>query len=155
MSANGIANGIGSRCGRRKAGVGRSLALVAGLWALVGAAMATQAREFRAADIQDESYPTVLALRFMDQLVTAKTGGRHRMRIFHSRQLGEESQTIEQTRVGAIDMNRRTKRKTRTLCRANRSCRAFLSPVAINWTRASSEVWTATDGRLVAVTGTV
>ena len=106
MSANGIANGIGSRCGRRKAGVGRSLALVAGLWALAGAAMATQAREFRAADIQDENYPTVLALRFMDQLVTEKTGGRHRMRIFHSRQLGEESQTIEQTRVGAIDMNR-------------------------------------------------
>jgi tripartite ATP-independent transporter DctP family solute receptor len=26
--------------------------------------------------------------------------------VFHSRQLGEESQTIEQTRVGAIDMNR-------------------------------------------------
>ena len=106
MSANGIANGIGSRSGRHKAGVGRSLALAAGLWALVGATMATQAREFRAADIQDESYPTVLALRFMDQLVTEKTGGRHRMRIFHSRQLGEESQTIEQTRVGAIDMNR-------------------------------------------------
>jgi tripartite ATP-independent transporter DctP family solute receptor len=64
------------------------------------------AREFRAADIQEESYPTVQALRYMDQLVTERTGGRHRIRVFHSRQLGEESQTIEQTRVGAIDMNR-------------------------------------------------
>src|SRR5215468_8589318 len=64
------------------------------------------AREFRAADIQEENYPTVLALRHMDQLVTQRTGGRHRIRVFHSRQLGEESQTIEQTRVGAIDMNR-------------------------------------------------
>jgi tripartite ATP-independent transporter DctP family solute receptor len=64
------------------------------------------AREFRAADIQEESYPTVQALRYMDQLVTERTNGRHRIRVFHSRQLGEESQTIEQTRVGAIDMNR-------------------------------------------------
>jgi tripartite ATP-independent transporter DctP family solute receptor len=64
------------------------------------------AREFRAADIQEENYPTVQALRFMDQLVTERTGGRHRIRVFHSRQLGEEPQTIEQSRVGAIDLNR-------------------------------------------------
>ena len=75
------------------------------LGALAFAAPAT-AREFRAADIQEENYPTVLALRYMDQLVTQRTGGRHRIRVFHSRQLGEENQTIEQTRVGAIDMNR-------------------------------------------------
>src|SRR5262245_7163748 len=64
------------------------------------------AREFRVADIQEENYPTVQALRYMDQLVTQRTNGRHRIRVFHSRQLGEEGQTIEQTRVGAIDMNR-------------------------------------------------
>jgi TRAP-type C4-dicarboxylate transport system substrate-binding protein len=64
------------------------------------------AREFRAADIQEESYPTVQALLFMDKLVAERTNGRHRIRVFHSRQLGEESQTIEQTRVGAIDINR-------------------------------------------------
>jgi tripartite ATP-independent transporter DctP family solute receptor len=64
------------------------------------------AREFRAADIQEENYPTVQALLFMDKLVSERTGGRHHIRVFHSRQLGEESQTIEQTRVGAIDLNR-------------------------------------------------
>jgi tripartite ATP-independent transporter DctP family solute receptor len=42
----------------------------------------------------------------MDQLVTERTAGRHHIRVFHSRQLGEESQTIEQTRVGAIDLDR-------------------------------------------------
>src|SRR5262245_62347001 len=42
----------------------------------------------------------------MDQLVNERTGGRHRIRVFHSRQLGEEKETIEQTRVGAIDLNR-------------------------------------------------
>jgi tripartite ATP-independent transporter DctP family solute receptor len=64
------------------------------------------AREFRAADIQEESYPTVQALLYMDKLVAERTQGRQRIRVFHSRQLGEESQTIEQTRVGAIDINR-------------------------------------------------
>ena len=64
------------------------------------------ARDFRAADTQPENYPTVQALHYLDRLVTERTGGRHRIRIFHSRQLGEEKETIEQTRVGAIDLNR-------------------------------------------------
>jgi tripartite ATP-independent transporter DctP family solute receptor len=80
------------------------------LFAAMGAVLALSgpvaAREFRVADIQEENYPTVQALRYMDQLVTQRTNGRHRIRVFHSRQLGEEGQTIEQTRVGAIDMNR-------------------------------------------------
>jgi tripartite ATP-independent transporter DctP family solute receptor len=80
------------------------LASAVAAWLNVGSA--ALAREFRAADIQEENYPTVQALRFMDQLVTERTGGVHRIRVFHSRQLGEESQTIEQTRVGAIDLDR-------------------------------------------------
>ena len=92
--------GAFSRCLRACAGA--ALAMLAGGASLTGAA----AREFRAADIQEENYPTVQALMYMDQLVTERTGGRHRIRVFHSRQLGEESQTIEQTRVGAIDLNR-------------------------------------------------
>ena len=64
------------------------------------------AREFRVADTQAEDYPTVLALQFMARVVEERTAGRHRIRVFHSRQLGEEKDTIEQTRVGAIDLNR-------------------------------------------------
>jgi tripartite ATP-independent transporter DctP family solute receptor len=90
-------NEIGNRRAIAATALGAAALLLAG---------AAQAREFRAADIQDESYPTVQALRVMDQLVTQRTGGRHSIRVFHSRQLGEESQTIEQTRVGAIDINR-------------------------------------------------
>jgi tripartite ATP-independent transporter DctP family solute receptor len=78
-------------------------------WAAVAALSAPGtafARDFRAADTQPENYPTVQALAYMDQLVTERTGGRHRIRIFHSRQLGEEKETIEQTRVGAVDLNR-------------------------------------------------
>nr|WP_249146397.1 TRAP transporter substrate-binding protein [Bradyrhizobium diazoefficiens] len=64
------------------------------------------AREFRAADTQAADYPTVQALRYMGALVAERTGGRHEIRVFHSRQLGEEKETIEQTRAGAIDLNR-------------------------------------------------
>jgi tripartite ATP-independent transporter DctP family solute receptor len=64
------------------------------------------AREFRAADTQTGDYPTVQALRYMGALIAERTGGRHAVKVFHSRQLGEEKETIEQTRVGAIDLNR-------------------------------------------------
>lgn len=67
---------------------------------------AVYAREFRAADTQLESYPTVQALQYMGRLVAERTGGRHSIRVFHSHQLGEEKETIEQTRAGAIDLNR-------------------------------------------------
>lgn len=65
-----------------------------------------QAREFRAADNQVEDYPTVQALQYMAQIVAERTNGRHTIRVFHSRQLGEERDTIEATKVGAIDINR-------------------------------------------------
>jgi TRAP-type C4-dicarboxylate transport system substrate-binding protein len=63
------------------------------------------AREFRAADTQSEDYPTVQALRYMGRLIAERSGDRQ-IPVFHSRQFGEQKQTIEQTRVGAIDLNR-------------------------------------------------
>jgi tripartite ATP-independent transporter DctP family solute receptor len=64
------------------------------------------AREFRAADTQTEDYPTVQAMRYMGEIISERTNGRHEIKVFHSRQLGEEKETIEQTRAGAIDLNR-------------------------------------------------
>jgi tripartite ATP-independent transporter DctP family solute receptor len=84
-----------------------ALAIVLSIAAIPGAIpTAAMAREFRAADTQIEEYPTVQALLFMGRLIAEKTGGRDQIRVFHSRQLGEEKETIEQTRVGAIDLNR-------------------------------------------------
>ncbi|WP_407120609.1 TRAP transporter substrate-binding protein [Bradyrhizobium sp. STM 3561] len=73
---------------------------------LVAWATDAVAREFRAADTQAEDYPTVQALRYMGALIAERTKGRHEIKVFHSRQLGEEKETIEQTRAGAIDLNR-------------------------------------------------
>jgi tripartite ATP-independent transporter DctP family solute receptor len=80
--------------------------LLLALCALALCATSALAREFRAADTQTEDYPTVQALRYMGALIAERTGGRHQIKVFHSRQLGEEKETIEQTRVGAIDLNR-------------------------------------------------
>ena len=64
------------------------------------------ATTFRAADNQVEDYPTVQALRFMDRYIQERSGGRHRIEVFHSGQLGDEASTIEQTRRGVIDLDR-------------------------------------------------
>ena len=88
-----------------RADLSRTAALVVALL-LTATATGAVAREFRAADTQNEDYPTVQALRYMGRLIAERAGGRHQIRVFHSRQLGEEKETIEQTRAGAIDLNR-------------------------------------------------
>ena len=85
--------------------VQRIVTIVAAL-SLAAVSTMALAREFRAADTQAEDYPTVQALRFMGRMIAERSGGRDQIRVFHSRQLGEEKETIEQTRVGAIDLNR-------------------------------------------------
>jgi tripartite ATP-independent transporter DctP family solute receptor len=83
----------------------RTVVLVVALLVTAGCTNAF-AREFRAADTQNEDYPTVRALRFMGRQIAERTGGRLEVKVFHSRQLGEEKETLEQTRAGAIDLNR-------------------------------------------------
>jgi tripartite ATP-independent transporter DctP family solute receptor len=85
--------------------VQRIVTIVAAL-SLAAVSTIALAREFRAADTQAEDYPTVQALRFMGRMIAERSGGRDQIRVFHSRQLGEEKETIEQTRAGAIDLNR-------------------------------------------------
>jgi tripartite ATP-independent transporter DctP family solute receptor len=87
-----------------RADLSRTVAVVA--LSLTAISTIAVAREFRAADAQNEDYPTVQALRYMGRLIAEKSGGRLQIRVFHSRQLGEEKETIEQTRAGAIDLNR-------------------------------------------------
>ena len=42
----------------------------------------------------------------MGKLLEERTNGRIKIQVFHSAQLGQEKDTIEQTRFGVIDMNR-------------------------------------------------
>lgn len=82
--------------------------------ALIGAAFiaatagAAQAQNvtLRSTDIHPDGYPTIEAVKYMGQLLDQRTNGRIKINVFHSAQLGQEKDTIDQTRFGVIDMNR-------------------------------------------------
>ena len=60
------------------------------------------AREFRVADNQAPDYPTVQALQFMARLIEERSGGRHWLRVFHSRRLGEEQEQSSRRGSGPL-----------------------------------------------------
>jgi len=64
------------------------------------------AKEFRSADVHPEDYPTVMAVKQMSETVKKRTGGKHSIRIYTGTQLGGEKDTIEQTKLGALDLVR-------------------------------------------------
>lgn len=78
--------------------------LVAG----VAFATAAQACEvtLRSSDTHPDGYPTVEAVKAMSAMLEKETKGKLCIEVFHSKQLGEEKDTIEQTQFGVIDMNR-------------------------------------------------
>ncbi|PRD44933.1 C4-dicarboxylate ABC transporter [Phyllobacterium phragmitis] len=82
-----------------------ALALSASLLATIVAAGA-QELVLKSADTHPDGYPTVEAVKYMGELLKEKTEGRIGIEVFHSHQLGEEKETIEQTQFGVIDLNR-------------------------------------------------
>jgi tripartite ATP-independent transporter DctP family solute receptor len=69
-------------------------------------ALSASAKEFRSADTHPIDYPTVQAVVHMGKLIEERSKGRHTLKLFPSSQLGQEKDTIEQTKLGAIDLNR-------------------------------------------------
>jgi tripartite ATP-independent transporter DctP family solute receptor len=78
-----------------------SAALVAVSFSLPAAA-----KEFRSADVHPEDYPTVMAVKQMSESVKKRTNGKHSIRVYTGTQLGGEKDTIEQTKLGALDLVR-------------------------------------------------
>ena len=60
----------------------------------------------KSSDTHPDGYPTVEGVKAMGEVLKEKTDGRICIEIFHSAQLGEEKDTIEQTQFGVIDLNR-------------------------------------------------
>ncbi|MER8572417.1 TRAP transporter substrate-binding protein [Mesorhizobium sp. M1338] len=60
----------------------------------------------RSSDTHPDGYPTVEAVKYMGDLIKQRTNGRYSIEVYHSAQLGEEKDTIEQTQAGVIDLNR-------------------------------------------------
>ena len=74
--------------------------------ALVMLPLAGFATEFRSADIHPDDYPTVTAVKFMSERLKVLSGGKHSIKVFNNSALGQEKDTIEQTKIGALSMVR-------------------------------------------------
>lgn len=87
---------------------GRRRLLVAGLGAACAAPLARAAAPglLTATDVHVSDYPTVEAVRWIGQTLERETGGRLRIRQYHSGQLGREAEAIDMARFGAIDITR-------------------------------------------------
>ncbi|MEZ2128011.1 MULTISPECIES: TRAP transporter substrate-binding protein [unclassified Sinorhizobium] len=82
--------------------LGAAIALATGL--MLSAAQAETV--LRSSDTHPDGYPTVEAVKYMSQLVKERTNGAYSIDVFHSGQLGEEKDVIEQAQFGVIDMIR-------------------------------------------------
>ena len=83
----------------------RRLAFVAAAIATLAAASAS-ARDFRSADVHAKDFPTNMAVKYMGEQLSKATGGKDNIKIFGDSSLGSEKDTVEQVKIGAIDMVR-------------------------------------------------
>ncbi len=74
--------------------------------AFAGAAFAECEVMLKSSDTHPDGYPTVEAVNAMGALLKERSGGRMCIEVYHSAQLGQEKDTIEQTKFGVIDFNR-------------------------------------------------
>ena len=78
-------------------------ALIAGAMTVTAASAQTV---LRSAETHPDGYPTTEAVEYFGQLIEERTDGRYKVEVYHSAQLGQEADTIEQVRAGVIDLNR-------------------------------------------------
>ncbi|WP_342128792.1 TRAP transporter substrate-binding protein [Hydrogenophaga sp. OTU3427] len=79
--------------------------LLVSLLALAG--LTAQAAEFRSADIHNaDDYPTVVAVKHMSELLDKRSGGKYKIKVFNKGALGTEKETIDQLKIGALEMTR-------------------------------------------------
>src|SRR6476661_589356 len=69
-------------------------------------ALPAAARDFRSADIHPTDYPTVEAARYIGKLLSEQTGGKLGVKVYPNGALGNEHDTIEQLKIGGLDMMR-------------------------------------------------
>ncbi len=76
--------------------------------AIAAGALSAHAAEItlRSSDTHPDGYPTVEAVKHMGKVLEESTKGKIAIDVFHSAQLGEEKDTIEQTQFGVIDLLR-------------------------------------------------
>ena len=75
--------------------------------AVAACAMAANAVEFRSADVHNsDDYPTVAAVKHMSELLDKRSNGKYKIKVFNKSALGSEKETLDQVKIGALEMNR-------------------------------------------------
>ena len=69
-------------------------------------ATAASARIFRSADVHSKDFPTNMAVKHMGDELSKATGGKDNVKVFSDSSLGSEKDTVEQVKIGALDMVR-------------------------------------------------
>lgn len=82
------------------------LAAATALAAILMAGSAMAQTVLRSSDTHPDGYPTVEGVKYFGELLKERTAGRYSVEVYHSAQLGEEKDTIEQVRNGVIELNR-------------------------------------------------
>jgi len=74
---------------------------------LACAGLSAQAVEMRSADVHNsDEYPTVAAVKYMSQLLDERSSGKYKIKVFNKGALGSEKETLDQVKIGALEMNR-------------------------------------------------
>lgn len=74
---------------------------------IASAGFHAQAIEMRSADVHNsDEYPTVVAVKHMSQLLDQRSGGKYKIKVFNKSALGSEKETIDQVKIGALELNR-------------------------------------------------
>jgi tripartite ATP-independent transporter DctP family solute receptor len=70
-------------------------------------ALSAQAVEFRSADVHNsDEYPTVAAVKHMSEILDKKSSGKYKIKVYNKSALGTEKETLDQVKIGALEMNR-------------------------------------------------
>ena len=83
----------------------RAAALTASI--LASLCVSAHAVELRSADVHNsDEYPTVAAVKYMSEVLSKQSGGRYTIKVFNKSALGTEKETLDQVKIGALEMNR-------------------------------------------------
>ena len=64
-------------------------------------------RELRSADVHNaDDYPTVAAVKYMSELLSQRSKGAYTIKVFNKGALGSEKETIDQVKIGALELTR-------------------------------------------------
>lgn len=82
--------------------------------------LAVHAAELRSADIHPDDYPTVTAVRYMADLVKERSNGKTTIKVFSGSALGNENDSLEQVKLGALAMARVSSAALHNICQVTR-----------------------------------